>query len=54
MGKKEECLSYPLSKKIKFHWLDDGDHSWKPRKKSGYTLEEHIESAATAIDKFMR
>ena len=54
MGKKEECLSYPLSKKIKFCWLEDGDHSWKPRKTSGHTLEEHIESAADAIDKFMR
>tara|TARA_Y100000296_G_scaffold73925_1_gene91922 strand:+ start:92 stop:703 length:612 start_codon:yes stop_codon:yes gene_type:complete len=54
MGKKEECLSYPLSKKIKFHWLEDGDHSWKPRKLSGYTLENHLQSAAQAIAKFMR
>lgn len=54
MGTKEDCLSYPLSKKIKFYWLEDGDHSWKPRKSSGLTLEQHIHSAADAIDKFMR
>jgi predicted alpha/beta-hydrolase family hydrolase len=54
MGKKDECLAYNLSKHIKFHWLEDGDHSWKPRKKSGFGLEEHIHSAATAIDHFMR
>lgn len=54
MGTQQDCLAYPLSKKIKFHWLEDGDHSWKPRKSSGLTLEQHIQSAATAIDKFMR
>ncbi len=54
MGTKEECLSYSLSQKIKFTWLEDGDHSWKPRKSSGLTLEGHIELAADAIDKFMR
>ncbi len=54
MGTKEDCLSYSLSKKIKFCWLEDGDHSWKPRKSSGHSLREHIEVAADAIDKFMR
>lgn len=54
MGKKEECMNYTLSKKIKFCWLEDGDHSWKPRKSSGLTLSEHIQTAANAIDKFMR
>jgi uncharacterized protein len=54
MGTKEECLKYALSKKIKICWLEDGDHSWKPRVSSGFTLEKHIETAAQAIDKFMR
>lgn len=53
MGSKEDCHSYELSKKIQFHWLEDGDHSWKPRKKSGLTLEEHIESGALAIRNFI-
>ncbi len=54
MGKKEECMQYPLSSKIKFCWLEDGDHSWKPRKSSGLHLEDHIQTAAQAIHKFMR
>lgn len=54
MGSKEECDSYPLSKKIQFHWLEDGDHSWKPRKKSGHTLAEHMQEAADMIAQFIR
>lgn len=54
MGTKEECLSYPLSKKIKFSWLEDGDHSWLPRKKSGHSIEEHLETAAREIAKFIK
>lgn len=53
MGSLEECRSYPLSKKIQFHWLEDGDHSWKPRKKSGHTLEEHMTEAANKIAEFV-
>lgn len=54
MGSIEDCHSYELSKKIQFHWLEDGDHSWKPRKKSGLTLEEHMESAAVTIKNFIK
>ena len=54
MGTQEECRSYPISKKIQFHWLEDGDHSWKPRKKSGFTLEEHMENAASEIASFIK
>ncbi len=48
-GTKEEVPAYPLSKKIKFHWLPDGDHGFKPRKKSGHTEEENIRSATDAM-----
>lgn len=54
MGSLEECRSYPLSKKIQFLWLEDGDHSWKPRKKSGHTLEEHMSCAAQKIASFIK
>jgi predicted alpha/beta-hydrolase family hydrolase len=53
MGTREECLSYPLSKKIQFMWLEDGDHSWKPRQKSGHTMEEHMQTAADTIKNFI-
>lgn len=54
MGCREDCDSYELSKKIQFYWLEDGDHSWKPRKKSGFTLEEHLSSAADQILAFIQ
>lgn len=53
MGNFEDVQSYELSKKIKLHWLEDGDHSFKPRKKSGLTIEQHIESVCNAILLFM-
>lgn len=54
MGSKEDISGYELSKKIKFHWLEDGDHGLKPRKASGFTQQEHLDSACKAIDKFMK
>ena len=36
-GTTAEVPEYPLSKTIKCHWLPDGDHGFKPRKKSGHT-----------------
>lgn len=54
MGSKEEVLAYQLSKKIKLHWLPDGDHSLKPRVKSGYTLEQNLETTCDAIARFMK
>lgn len=49
-GTPPEVASYDLSAQIEVLWLADGDHSLKPRKKSGFTLEQHI---ATAIDRSM-
>ncbi|EQC50701.1 alpha/beta hydrolase family protein [Bacteriovorax sp. DB6_IX] len=54
MGDKENIPQFALSKKVKVHWLADGDHSLKPRKKSGYSLEEHIAHVAKEISKFMK
>lgn len=54
MGTKDDITTYKLSKKIKFHWLEDGDHGLKPRKASGLTLEGHIDSSCQAIVKFIK
>jgi len=54
MGTQEEVAEYELSEAVQLHWLEDGDHSFKPRKKSGFTQEQHIESACQAAIKFMR
>ena len=54
MGNFEEVETYQLPKNIKLHWLEDGDHSLKPRKKSGFTLEEHLSEAAKKAADFIK
>lgn len=53
MGSKAEIKKLKLQKNIKMQYLEDGDHSFKPRKSSGFTLDEHIEAAANHIDQFV-
>lgn len=54
MGTKTDVESYELSKKIKLHWFEDGDHSLKPRKReTGKTLDDYLELAAIKINKIM-
>ncbi|GAM60575.1 hydrolase of the alpha/beta-hydrolase fold [Vibrio ishigakensis] len=38
-GKRDEVEGYPLSESIKVVYLQDGDHSFKPPKRSDATLE---------------
>ena len=51
-GKAEEVEGYPLSDRIKVVWLEDGDHSFKPRKSSGRTEEQNFAEAVAAITEF--
>ena len=37
LGSEEEVAAYTLSPSIELAWMADGDHSFKPRKKSGRT-----------------
>lgn len=53
LGNREEVPGYKLPGNIAVTWLTDGDHSFKPRKKSGATLEENMLTAAEAIDRFV-
>ncbi len=49
-GRPEEVAAYPLPATISVSWMADGDHGFKPRKKSGYTLDAHIQDAVQRID----
>ncbi len=49
LGTEEDVASYSLSPSIELAWMEDGDHSFKPRKKSGRTLEQNLEAAADAV-----
>ena len=54
LGTDEEVATYSLSPLIELTWMEDGDHSFKPRKKSGRTLEQNLEAAADAVVKFIQ
>jgi uncharacterized protein len=48
-GTREEVAGYSLSPSIRFLWLEDGDHSFKPRASSGHKEKEHLETAVRAV-----
>jgi uncharacterized protein len=51
-GTKEDVAGYELSSAIQIHWVDDGDHDFAPRVKSGFTRQGNIEAAAVAVAEF--
>ena len=51
-GTRAEVGGYPLSEAIHLAWMEDGEHSFKPRKRSGRTWEQNLEQAAGAITDF--
>ena len=53
-GTREELDALMLDKRPEFVWLTDGDHSLKPRKKSGMTLEQNLQIAAEHASKFIK
>ena len=54
LGSEEEVAAYTLSPSIELAWMADGDHSFKPRKKSGRTAEQNLEAAADAAIRVIR
>ena len=54
LGSKSEIQDMHLPKAITFHWLPDGDHSFKPRIASGHTEKENITSAANRVSRFLK
>jgi len=51
-GGRDEVAAYALSGAVQLCWLEDGDHSLKPRKKSGHTHAGHLQRAAEAAAQF--
>ena len=52
-GKQEEFAEFQLSDSINVAFLPDGDHSFKPRKRSGYTEEGNIHLAVERLATFI-
>ncbi len=53
-GNREDVAGYELSPAIQMRWLEDGDHSFKPRKSSGRTEQQNWEEAIAAIATFVQ
>ena len=53
-GTEEEVAGYELSPRIAFHWLPDGDHSWKPRASSGRTEAQNLAEGIAAVVAFLK
>ena len=53
LGSKQEVLSYALPQHCTVKFLEDGDHGFKPRVKSGFTLQQHIETAVQYMMSFI-
>lgn len=54
LGTEEDVAGYSLARAIELAWMEDGDHSFKPRKRSGRTLDENFEAAAAAAVSFIQ
>jgi predicted alpha/beta-hydrolase family hydrolase len=52
-GSAIEVAGYHLSLAIRIKWLDDGDHSFKPRKSSGRTEQQNWDEAIAEIATFV-
>ena len=52
-GLPEEVAKYQLSAKIRIVWIEDGDHSFKPRARSGRSFEQNMAKAIDQIKSFI-
>lgn len=53
LGNREAVQKYVLSPSIEVSWLVAGDHDLKPLKASGFSHEEHLETAAQGVARFL-
>lgn len=53
LGTREQVATYALPETITLAWCPDGDHSLKPRKASGFSLDGNLDMAADAIAGFI-
>lgn len=53
LGNRQEVAGHPLDPRIEWLWLADGNHSFEPRKRSGWTASGHRDAAAEAVSAFV-
>ncbi|HXW83944.1 MAG TPA: alpha/beta family hydrolase, partial [Candidatus Binataceae bacterium] len=52
-GLPDEVAGYKLSRKIRVEWIEDGDHSFKPRASSGRTEQQNLDEAIARVVAFI-
>ncbi|MEP6768258.1 MAG: alpha/beta family hydrolase [Acidobacteriota bacterium] len=52
-GTPDQLAGYGLSPAIQVSWIEDGDHSWKPRVRSGRTLAQNLEEGIERAAEFV-
>ncbi|MBK1621462.1 alpha/beta hydrolase [Lamprobacter modestohalophilus] len=52
-GTPDEVAGYALAPAIRLGWIEDGDHSFKPRRQSGRTREQNLDQATEAVIGFV-
>jgi predicted alpha/beta-hydrolase family hydrolase len=52
-GNRDDVATYSLSPSIRVEWIPDGDHSLKPRAKSGATENQNLVTAVNVAAAFM-
>lgn len=53
-GRKEEVQAMKIPRRFKKKWLSDGDHSFKPRKASGLTVDDNLSEAVNGVACFLK
>lgn len=54
MGTRDDVAGYALSPAIRVHWLEGGDHSFKPAKGSGRTEGQNVAEAIAVAAAFTK
>jgi predicted alpha/beta-hydrolase family hydrolase len=54
LGRRDEVEGYDLSPNLSLIWLEDGDHSFKPRVRSGRTERQNMDQAIEAVAGFVK
>jgi hypothetical protein len=52
-GTPADVAEYQLSRSIRIKWVEDGDHSFKPRAASGQTEAQNLADAIAAVREFL-
>ena len=53
LGNRDDATAYELSPRVRIAWMEDGDHSFKPLKRSGRTAEQNLAEAITLVTGFI-